>query len=161
MQKHGGRTLIEHLISKQVLSTSQQQIYDAVLCFRADALCSSRMQFRVSDCSFTGHILNTHQRGYSAVWLLHGTTCQPQNINSPRLLIARTSVSYFSFRCRRRCITKTHISITQAHENGEVWSHSWGDICRKDVNVKNQMFQSTLIQHKHYLPPLPPNMFIT
>lgn len=47
------------------LSASQWQLCSTVLRFWADLLCSRHMQFSMSDCSFTQHVLNSHQSGYS------------------------------------------------------------------------------------------------
>ena len=61
-------------ISRLAQSTSQQQLYSAGFCFRADPLGSSRMRLWMSDCSLTQHVLEYSLKWctYSAVWLLPG-----------------------------------------------------------------------------------------
>ena len=54
------------------LKISPKRITMANTALSSLRLCSSHMRLWMNDHSFTQHVLNIHQSGYSAVWLLHG-----------------------------------------------------------------------------------------
>ena len=56
------RPMSEHLILKWALSASQRQLYNSILCFRADSLCSSRMQLWMSHCTFPQQVFDYPQK---------------------------------------------------------------------------------------------------
>ena len=78
-------TLVERLISRWALSTSQWQLQHFSL-----HLCSRRMWLWMNNWSFTQHVLNSHQSGYSAVIL----TCLTKYLLRQTLSQARKHWSY-------------------------------------------------------------------
>ena len=70
-------TIVERLISRWAQSTTQWQLYIAILYFRAPSRPTvfhpvSIRLWMSGDCSFTQRVSNIHLSGYSAVWLLQG-----------------------------------------------------------------------------------------
>ena len=101
------RAHAEHFILRWALSTLQWHI-SAILCICALIICDW-----ISDCSFTQHILNIHQSGYSTVW-----NCRCLGANYVYTIQLCTSLQYYLIQSHTGrlhvCLAKTcHLHIWQ------------------------------------------------
>ena len=101
-------------------------IYSAVLCLGAESLCSSRMRFRMSDCSFTQRVLNPPKWcTHSAVWLLYGW-CHVKLLPPRRTFCVQYATKHQFTVLFRSHIRRVHVCLALACH-----LHFWGN----DLNL--------------------------